>query len=134
MPLPSITSGYVAILAMLYAVLALQVVRLRRSNRAAFGDGGNERLRCAIRAHSHFAEYVPIIALMSAMAELSGAPSWRIHFLMGALLLARLLHPLGMYARPGTSAFRIGRVGGMTITIAVMVSFAVQILMSGPFH
>jgi uncharacterized membrane protein YecN with MAPEG domain len=32
---------------------------LRRKFRAAFGDGGNSELRSAIRAHSHFAEYVP---------------------------------------------------------------------------
>jgi uncharacterized membrane protein YecN with MAPEG domain len=68
------------------------------------------------------------------MAEMSGAPSWRIHFSMGALLLARLLHPVGMYASPRTCAFSIGRVGGMTITIAVMVSFAVEILARGPFR
>jgi uncharacterized membrane protein YecN with MAPEG domain len=134
MSLPTITSGYVAILALVYAALALQVVRLRRSNRTAFGDGGNDRLRCAIRAHGHFAEYVPIIALMSAMLEMSGAPSWRIHLWMGALLLARLLHPIGIYAGPRTWAFQIGRVGGMTVTIAVMVSFAVQILVRGPFR
>ena len=36
---------------------------------------------------------------------------------MGALLVSRLLHPLGMYAAPNTLQFRIGRVGGITITL-----------------
>jgi hypothetical protein len=36
---PLITATYVAILALLYAVLSLQVVRLRRRNRVGFGDG-----------------------------------------------------------------------------------------------
>jgi uncharacterized membrane protein YecN with MAPEG domain len=31
-------------------------VRLRRRNRVGFGDGENTALRCAIRAHAHFAE------------------------------------------------------------------------------
>src|SRR5229473_1471339 len=40
---PLITATYVAVLALLYAVLSLQVVRLRRRNRVGFGDGGNTR-------------------------------------------------------------------------------------------
>jgi uncharacterized protein len=125
---PLITATYVAILALLYTVLSLQVVRLRSRNRVGFGDGENTALRCAIRAHAHFAEYVPIIALMAAMLEMSGLPATRIHMLMGSLLVARFLHPLGIYAKPGTLQFSIGRVGGMVITITVMVSCALLIL------
>jgi uncharacterized protein len=55
---PLITATYVAILAVLYTVLTLQVVRLRRRNRVGFGDGENAALRCAIGAPAHFAEYV----------------------------------------------------------------------------
>jgi uncharacterized membrane protein YecN with MAPEG domain len=47
---------------------------------------------------------------------------------MGALLVSRLLHPLGMYAAPNTLQFRIGRVGGITITFVVLISCAVMIL------
>jgi uncharacterized membrane protein YecN with MAPEG domain len=71
---------------------------------------------------------VPIIALMAAMLEMSGLPAMRIHLLMAALLVARLLHPLGMYAGPQTLQFRICRIGGMTITLGVMVICAVLIL------
>ena len=83
MKVPLITATYVAVLALLYAVLSLQVVRLRRRNRVGFGDGGNTALRGAIRAHAHFAEYVPIIVLMAAMLEMSGLAPTRIHVLMG---------------------------------------------------
>src|ERR1700756_5591923 len=125
---PSITGGYLAVLALLYWLLAINVVRLRRQNRAAFGDAGNPALRSAIRAHAHFAEYVPIIALMVAMLEMSGLPKTSIHGLMGTLLIGRLLHPFGMYAKSGTLAFRIGRVWGMTLTMIVMISSAALIL------
>jgi uncharacterized membrane protein YecN with MAPEG domain len=54
MHVPTITANYLAILALLYAVLALQVMRLRQSNRADFGDSA--RLRSAIRVHANFAE------------------------------------------------------------------------------
>jgi uncharacterized protein len=45
MHVPSITGLYLAILALLYVVLAMQVVRLRRKTRAAFNDGGCLQLR-----------------------------------------------------------------------------------------
>ena len=128
MHLPSVTAAYLAVLALLYAGLSLQVVRLRRRYRVAYGDGGNAELRNAIRAHSHFAEYVPIVALMVAMLEVAGLPTMRVHMLMGALLIARLLHPFGMYAKPLTTQFQIGRVGGMLITTIVMISAAALIL------
>lgn len=128
MQLPSITAEYLAVLALLYAALGLQVVLLRRRNKAGFGDGGDSGLRGAIRAHANFAEYVPIVALMVAMLEMSGLPAMRVNLLMGALLVARLLHPLGMYAAPGTLRFRICRIGGMTITSSVMIVCAILIL------
>ena len=126
--MPSITAAYLAVLALLYAALAMRVVQLRRRNRAGFGDADNAQLRSAIRAHAHFAEYVPIIALMAAMLEISGLPAMSVHGLMGTLLVARLLHPFGMYAKSGTLQFRVGRIWGMTITTGVMIACAVLIL------
>jgi uncharacterized membrane protein YecN with MAPEG domain len=126
---PSITSAYLGILALLYLVLGLQVSRLRRGNKVLFGDGGNIQLRSAIRAHANFIEYVPIIALMVAMLEMSGMPPARVHLLMGALLLSRLLHPLGMYSKPGTWQFGVGRIAGILITFAVLAAAAVSALL-----
>jgi uncharacterized membrane protein YecN with MAPEG domain len=128
MHLPSITAAYLALLALLYAVLGLQVSRLRRGNRVLFGDGDNIKLRSAIRAHANFAEYVPIIALMVAMLEMSGMSAAWVHLLMAALLLARLLHPLGMYVGPRTLQFQICRVGGISLTIIVLIAAALLIL------
>ena len=101
MHVPSITGFYLAILALIYAVLALQVARLRRDNRVLFGDADNGRLRTAIRVHANFIEYVPIITLLVALLEMSGMPPARVHLLMGGLLLARLLHPHGHVGAAG---------------------------------
>jgi uncharacterized protein len=128
MHMPTITAFYLAVLALLYVGLSLQVIRLRLVNRAAFGDSGNVALRSAIRAHAHFAEYVPITTLMVAFLEASGSSALRVHLLMGALVVARLLHPLGMYATPNTWRFRIGRTGGVTITIVLLATSAFSIL------
>jgi len=129
MQLPSITSGYLAVLALFYAALCLRVVRLRRTNKTAFGDGGDAALRSAIRAQAHFAEYVPITALMVAMLEMSGTGALQVHLLMATLLVARLLHPFGMYVMPPAPRFLIGRVGGMVLTVLVMMACAVLTLL-----
>ncbi|WP_050631853.1 MAPEG family protein [Bradyrhizobium viridifuturi] len=128
MHMPSITAGYLAILALIYAALALQVIRLRRNSLAPFSDGGNIALRNAIRVHANFMEYVPIITLMVAFLEMAGAPPARVHILMGALLLSQLIHPLGMYAAPGSLRFSIGRAGGIFITIGLLITCAVTTL------
>jgi uncharacterized membrane protein YecN with MAPEG domain len=128
MHLPSITSAYLAVLALLYTVLAVQVGRLRMRDRVTFGDNGSLALRSAIRAHANFIEYVPIITLMVAMLEMSGLGATWVHLLMGTLLVSRLLHPLGMYAAPDTLQFRVGRIGGITITLVLLLACALTIL------
>lgn len=128
MQLPSITSAYLGLLALLYVVLGLQVSRLRRGNKVLFGDGGDIKLRSAIRAHGNFVEYVPIIVLMVALLEMSGTPAAGVHLLMAALLVARLLHPLGMYVGPRTLQFQICRVGGILLTLLVMLAAALLLL------
>src|SRR5437764_13265594 len=93
---PSITAIYLALLALFYTVLAVQVGRLRQRDRATFGDSGSLQLRSAIRAHANFIEYVTIITLMVAMLEMSGLAATGVHLPMAALLLSRLLHPLAL--------------------------------------
>src|SRR3954449_4054179 len=113
MRLQAVTTFYLGILVLIYAVLALRVARLRQRNLASFGDADNATLRSAIRVHSNFIEYVPIITLLVALLEMSGMAATRVHLLMGGLLVARLLHPMGMSARPGTWQFNAGRIGGI---------------------
>jgi uncharacterized membrane protein YecN with MAPEG domain len=128
MKMPAITAFYLGILVLIYAVLALRVAGLRRSNRVLFGDADSATLRTAIRVHANFIEYVPIIGLLVALLEMSGTSTTRVHILMGGLLLSRLLHPLGMAARPGTWQFNVGRVGGILLTIAVLISAGIGAL------
>jgi uncharacterized membrane protein YecN with MAPEG domain len=129
MHMPSVTAFYLAVLALIYAVLALRVAGLRRANRVLFGDAENAGLRTAIRVHANFIEYVPIIALLVALLEMSGIPASRVHLLMGALLLSRLLHPMGMAARPGTWQFNAGRIATILLTLAVLVAAAIHALL-----
>ena len=86
----------------------------------------SEQLRSAIRAHANFAEYVPITVLMIAMLEMAGMPAGQVHWLMGVLLLSRLIHPLGLYVGPRTWQFQVCRVGGIALTLFVMVSAVIS--------
>ena len=128
MKVPIITGIYAAILMLIYVALSLNVVRLRRGNQVSMGDGGNVELRCAIRAHAHFAEYVPFALLLIAIIEMSSASRIILHILLATLLVARLLHPMGMFAKPGTFQFTTGRVLGMALTMIVMVVTALVAL------
>lgn len=65
---------------------------------------------------------------MVALLEISGMSSMRVHLLMGTLLVARLLHPLGMYVGPRTLQFQICRVGGILLTLLVLLVAAVLLL------
>jgi uncharacterized membrane protein YecN with MAPEG domain len=124
--LVSITGLYLAILALLYVT--------RPVGRACGGQSRpvrrrrQQELRSAIRAHANFTEYVPIIALMVALLEMSDISAFRVHLLMGMLLVARLIHPLGMYVGPRTLQFQICRVGGITLTLIVLVAAALTAL------
>jgi hypothetical protein len=125
---PVVTATYLAVFGLVYAVLSMRVVFMRRRNRIAFGDGDNASIRGAIRAHAHFAEYVPIIVLMVAALELLGTPAIQLHMLLGTLLVSRIIHPFGLQVKPGTIQFLVGRVFGMTLTIFVLVTSALLLL------
>ena len=126
--MPGITATYLGALALLYAFLSLRVARMRRGNRIGFGDGENQKLRSAIRAHAHFAEYVPIIVVMNALLEMGGAPAAQMRALLGTLTISRILHPFGMHAKPLTPQFIIGRMVGMILTVLVMIASALLLL------
>ena len=128
MTMPAITATYLGVLGLLYAFLGLRVARMRRANKIGFGYSDNLYLRSAIRAHAHFAEYVPIIVIMNALLEIGGASSAQMHVLLGTLTVSRLLHPLGMHAKPMTPQFIVGRIVGMILTVLVLVVSALLLL------
>jgi uncharacterized membrane protein YecN with MAPEG domain len=111
-----ITPIYAGLLAVLFFVLSLRVVKLR-GHGASLGDGGNSLLLRRIRAHGNFAEYVPFILLMMAMLELSHFSSYLLHALGIALLVARLLHG---YALSFSERFKFGRFWGTALTFTLL--------------
>lgn len=115
-----ITSLYASLSALLIVKLTLSVIKLRRKNRVSVGDGGNEELQLAIRAHANAVEYIPITLLLLLTLELNGAPKMLIYILGVMLLVGRILHAIGLPAKD----FR-KRVLGMQITIYLLIGLAI---------
>lgn len=118
---PRVTLLIAALHALLYIVLSLRVVLHRRAARIGIGTGGDEVMARKVRVHANFAEYVPLALLLLALLELSGLRPALVWTFGVALLLARVLHAVGLGASAGTSR---GRFLGALLTFLVLLAMA----------
>lgn len=113
---PIVTLSAAAVLALLFVVLSVRVGLLRIRTKSSIGDGagfvvevGKERdappLLIASRSQANFAEYVPLSLLLLGLLESAGGAPLLIEIMAGLLIVARVLHPLGM-GRPTPNPFR----------------------------
>ncbi|WP_218132716.1 MAPEG family protein [Cupriavidus sp. YR651] len=94
-----IVPPYSAVLIQIYVGLSCRAIKLRRNLRVALGDGGQEVLLRAMRAHSNFAEYVPLSLLLLHFLESAVTNPWYLHALCSILIAGRLLHARGVGKR-----------------------------------
>tara|TARA_Y100000588_G_scaffold203641_1_gene217454 strand:+ start:56 stop:445 length:390 start_codon:yes stop_codon:yes gene_type:complete len=116
-----ITAVTAALLGLVFVVLSIRVIRLRRENSVSLGDGGNEALQRAIRGHGNCAEYAPVGILLLLIAELQGANATWLLIVAAALLLGRAAHG---YAFGFTTNNPPLRVSGMILTFGAILSLA----------
>jgi hypothetical protein len=112
-----IVPTYAAILGLLFILLSKNVIKTRRRERVAIGDGGNPRMQRAIAVHNNFAQYVPLALLLLAFLEMQQGSIVIIQILCAALLIARLLHAYGVSQMQENFRFRIT---GMLMTFGVI--------------
>jgi uncharacterized protein len=117
-----ITAIYAALLAVFLIILLFPVIKLRNSLRVGLGDGGKSELQQAMRAHGNAVECIPIFLVLLGIFELNHGPALALHIFGAVFLLARLAHAAGLYASSGASK---GRVGGMAVTITVLLLLAI---------
>lgn len=117
-----ITAIYAGLLAILLLVLSLRVVRLRLRLKVGLGTGQQPALEQAVRAQANFTEYVPLIVLLLAFYEQGGGAAWTVHAAGASLLVARVLHAMGLARTSGRSP---GRFIGMIVTWLVLVALAI---------
>ena len=118
---------YAALLALLFVALSIRVIKARRRERVAIGDGDNPRLRRIIGVHNNFAQYVPLTLLLLAFVELAAAPLLLVHILCLMLLIGRCIHAYGV--SQASENFRF-RALGMRLTFAAIVLAALYLLVT----
>jgi uncharacterized membrane protein YecN with MAPEG domain len=96
MPVP-ITALYTAVLALILTVLGFQVGSVRSRTGISILHGDNMELAERIRRHANFVENVPMALLLLGLIELNGATPVMLHSLGVALVVARILHPIGLH-------------------------------------
>lgn len=115
----SITPLYAGLIALLFIVLSIRVIKVRRGERISLGDGGDSNMTYRIRAQANLAEYAPLALILLAMSEMQGAPAWVVHILGLMLLIGRLMHGWAMSQTPQNLRFRVY---GMLLTL-IMITF-----------
>ena len=129
MTFPTLTAFYGALLGLIYAGLTGWVIGGRLSGNVLFGDGGQDALQRRIRSHGNFQEYVPLTLLLIGLYEAGGgAPGW-VRALLIVLVVARLLHPVGMLAPANSPRQFACRGGGILATLAVLTVAAILLLL-----
>jgi uncharacterized membrane protein YecN with MAPEG domain len=101
-----------ALLGFLHMILTLRAIKLRRANKVALGDGGQEALQRAIRVQGNFAENAPLGLLLSGLLYFLGW-SGIAGGLALLLLVGRAVHALGVSQAPEDYRYRVT---GMVLT------------------
>jgi uncharacterized protein len=126
MNLPYVTAFYAALIGLLAAALAINVIRDRGQFAVAAGDGGNPVLAQAIRAHANLVEHAPLALLVIGFAEASGVAKLIINALGVVLVVARLFSAFGLSA---TLADKLPRRIGAGLSLAVTIVASLLILL-----
>ena len=114
-----VVSLYASILALLFVVLSIRTLRMRRRLKLPIGDAGNPVLMRAIGVHSNFAEYVPLSLLLIYFVEANGANALLVHVLGLCLLAGRAAHAFGVSQVNENYTFRVL---GMAMTFTTLVT------------
>jgi uncharacterized protein len=114
-----ITALWAGLLGIFMLLLGGRVVLLRNSENVLFGDGGNVALLQRMRVHGNFIENVPMALLLMLVLELNGTAPLLLNALGGSLLVARVLHAIGLSSTTGRS---VGRFIGTVATWLVLTA------------
>ena len=113
--------GYAALLGLLYLFLSVRAIGARRAARKAIGPLGEERLDRRMRAHANFAEYVPLVLLLLAFAELRGAGPVTVHVACILLVAGRSAHAFGVSRVPENFRWRVAGMAGTLTALGISV-------------
>ncbi len=112
-----ITPIYAALLGLIFVVLSIKTIIIRRKNKVAVGDGNKPQLQRAMRVHANFAEYTPIAIILVGFVESLKYNEIIVHILLSLFLLGRIIHAYGLSKIDEDFRFRVF---GMVMTFNVI--------------
>ena len=115
----NIISLYTSLLILVFVILSIRTIRVRRMSKIAIGHADNQDLLRASRAHANFAEYVPLSLISIFLVESNGASPIFIHVLGFTLLIGRIIHSYGISQVKENFRFRVS---GMVLTFSVLLT------------
>ncbi|NVK24535.1 MAG: MAPEG family protein [Gammaproteobacteria bacterium] len=116
------TAFYAGLLGLLYVVLSIRVIKLRKRYKIGINSGQEKELERAIRVHGNFSEYVPMALFLILLLEINQTSSWILHTLGAAILVGRILHAMGLDKSAGVTIYRTL---GMVLTFLTILVAAV---------
>ena len=119
--MPKITLLFASLHVLLMLALVIPIVRHRHGHKIGLGDGGDVKLARKVRVHGNFIEHAPFALLMLGLLELCGLPAMWLWVLGSVLLLARVMHALGLSR---TGGYSVGRFTGTALTWVVFLLMA----------
>ncbi len=122
-----ITPLYAALIALIFVVLSVRTLFLRRRLGIAIGTGEDQKLTRAMRVHSNFAEYVPLALILFYFLEVETDADLWIHVLCVSLIIGRLLHAYGVSQVEENYRFRVA---GMILTLGCLISASTKLIVS----
>lgn len=118
-----ITPLIAAILALIYVKISFNVIKNRRKNKVAYGDGGIDNLSKAIRAHGNFIEYSPLVIILIVFLELNHFNPLILLAIGLIFIIGRVIHFKAMTALGDKGNLKL-RVLGMQITFITIISLS----------
>jgi len=122
---PIIVPTYAAILVLIFVFLSARVIQMCASAKIGIGTGNDPAMERRIRVHGNFSEYVPVALLLLTFMEMLHLSRYLIHVLCIVLIVARIVHAIGV--TPVNENFPM-RVGSVLATFAVLVIAALALL------
>jgi len=106
-----------AILLFIFIALSFNAAFIRRKSGLAVGEGDNETLLRAVRAHGNFTEFTPMFLISLIVVDQLSKNCDYVGILGLLFIIGRIFHALSMFLKKG-----ILRVIGMMLTLIPLIS------------
>ena len=112
-----------AILLFIFIALSFNAAFTRRKSGLAVGEGNNETLLRAVRAHGNFSEFTPMFLISLFLIDHISKNCEYILVIGSGFILGRIFHAFSMFLKKG-----ILRVAGMMLTFIPLISNFVYLI------